>query len=243
VLEDEINFQGADIIAAMIMEPILGARGVIPPHPSFMPKVREICARRGILLIADEVTNRFGRSGDWTGARHGGGKPDFSCTAKAIPNGYFQFGAVMIAQEIAETFKTNTSGGAAIGLGYTYSGHPVGAPAAIACLKETQRPDVKTNAGLRGGQFFKGLWRLGEKYDLIGEVRGGHGLRCALELVSDRTQKTPIDKQTIQRLQTAAYKGGVMLRVSGPNVIFPLIIDEADTAQILQAVDRGFASL
>jgi adenosylmethionine-8-amino-7-oxononanoate aminotransferase len=64
-----------------------------------------------------------------------------------------------------------------------------------------------------------------------------------LELVSDQTQKTPIDKQTIQRLQTAAYKGGVMLRVSGPNVIFPLIIDEADTAQILQAVDRGFASL
>ena len=72
MLEDEINFQGADIIAAMIMEPILGARGVIPPHPSFMPKVREICARRGILLIADEVTTRFGRSGDWTGARHGG---------------------------------------------------------------------------------------------------------------------------------------------------------------------------
>ena len=96
---------------------------------------------------------------------------------------------------------------------------------------------------MRGEQLFKGLWRLGEKYDLIGEVRGGHGLGCALELVSDQTQKTPIDKQTIQRLQTAAYKGSVMLRVSGPNVIFPLIIDEADTAQILQAVDRGFASL
>ena len=61
----------------------------------------------------------------------------------------------MIAQEIAETFKTNTSGGAAIGPGYTYSGHPVGAAAAIACLKETQRPDVKTNAGLRGEHLLK----------------------------------------------------------------------------------------
>ena len=83
VLEDEINFQGADIMAAMIMEPILGARGVIPPPPSFMPKVREICARRGILLIADEVTTRFGRSGDWTGARHGGGQTRFQLHSKS----------------------------------------------------------------------------------------------------------------------------------------------------------------
>jgi adenosylmethionine-8-amino-7-oxononanoate aminotransferase len=76
-------------------------------------------------------------------------------------------------------------------------------------------------------------------------VRGGHGLMCALELVSDHARKTPIDKHTIQRLQTATYEAGVMLRVSGPNVIFspPLIIDEADTAKILSAVDQGFASL
>lgn len=89
MLEDEINFQGADIIAAMIMEPILGARGVIPPHPSFMPKVREICARRGILLIADEVTNRFGRSGDWTGARHGGANQISAAQQKQYPMAIF----------------------------------------------------------------------------------------------------------------------------------------------------------
>ena len=244
-LEDEINFQGAQTIAAMIMEPILGAGGVIPPHASFMPKVREICSRHGILLIADEVITGFGRSGDWTGARHWGVKSDFSCIAKAITNGYFPFGAVMIAEEIAETFETDTSGSAAIGSGYTYSGHPVGAAAAIACLKETQRLDVKTNAGLRGAQLFKGLGQIAEKYDLVGDVRGGHGLMCALELVSDHARKTPIDKHTIQRLQTATYEAGVMLRVSGPNVIFspPLIIDEADTAKILSALDQGFASL
>ena len=244
-LEDEINFQGAQTIAAMIMEPILGAGGVIPPHASFMPKVREICSRHGILLIADEVITGFGRSGDWTGARHWGVKSDFSCIAKAITNGYFPFGAVMIAEEIAETFETDTSGSAVIGSGYTYSGHPVGAAAAIACLKETQRLDVKTNAGLRGAQLFKGLGQIAEKYDLVGDVRGGHGLMCALELVSDHARKTPIDKHTIQRLQTATYEAGVMLRVSGPNVIFspPLIIDEADTAKILSALDQGFASL
>ena len=227
------------------MEPILGAGGVIPPHASFMPKVREICSRHGILLIADEVITGFGRSGDWTGARHWGVKSDFSCIAKAITNGYFPFGAVMIAEEIAETFETDTSGSAAIGSGYTYSGHPVGAAAAIACLKETQRLDVKTNAGLRGAQLFKGLGQIAEKYDLVGDVRGGHGLMCALELVSDHARKTPIDKHTIQRLQTATYEAGVMLRVSGPNVIFspPLIIDEADTAKILSALDQGFASL
>ena len=71
-LEDEIAFQGASSIAAFIMEPILGAGGVIPPHASFMPGVREICTRHGILLIADEVITAFGRTGSWTGSRHWG---------------------------------------------------------------------------------------------------------------------------------------------------------------------------
>ena len=118
----------------------------------------------------------------------------------------------------------------------------MGAAAAIACLKETQRVDVKTNAKLRGAQLFEGLCKLGEKYDLIGDVRGGHGLMCALELVSGPKQKTPLDKRIIQRLQTATYEAGVMLRISGPNVIFSpaLIIDEADIEKILSAVDQGF---
>ncbi len=130
-LEDEIAFQGAGTIAAFIMEPILGAGGgVIPPHESFMPGVREICSRHGILLIADEVITAFGRTGSWTGSRHWGGvQPDLMCTAKAITNGYFPpFGAVMIADHVAETFEQDTTGRAAIGHGYTYSGHPVGGP-------------------------------------------------------------------------------------------------------------------
>lgn len=243
-LEDEINFQGADTIAAFIMEPILGAGGVIPPHESFMPGVREICDRYGILLIADEVITAFGRSGSWSGSRHWGVQPDLMCTAKAITNGYFPFGAVMISDAVAEVFEGDTSGKAAIGSGYTYSGHPVGAAAAIACLKETERLQVKDNAAARGKQLYEGLLALQEKHTLIGDVRGGHGLMCALELVADPATTAPIDKKTIGKVHRTTYENGAMVRVSGNNIILspPLVLTETDVTTILTALAVGFAS-
>lgn len=244
-LEDEIKFQGAETIAAMIMEPILGAGGVIPPHASFMPMVREICDKHGILLIADEVITAFGRTGSWSGSRHWGVKPDFMATAKAITNGYFPFGAVMIADHVVDVFENDKSGKAAIGSGYTYSGHPVGAAAAIACIDETNRLKVNENSAARGAEMFDGLNKLAEKYDLIGDVRGGHGLMCAMELVSDRQAKTPIDKKTIGKIQEVTYEAGVMVRVSGPNIILspPLVINSEETAKIVSALDEGFAAV
>jgi len=243
-LEDEIAFQGAGTIAAMIMEPILGAGGVIPPHESFMPGVRAICDRHGILLIADEVITAFGRTGSWTGSRHWSVQPDLMCTAKAITNGYFPFGAVMISGAVAEVFENDRSGAAAIGHGYTYSGHPVGAAAAIACLAETLRLNVPENAAARGAQLFAGLQKLQEKYTVIGDVRGGHGLMCALELVSERTSKAPIDKAVIGRVQEVAYQAGAMVRVSGPNIIMspPLVLTAEDVQVILGALDAGLAT-
>lgn len=243
-LEDEIAFQGANTIAAMIMEPILGAGGVIPPHESFMPGVREICTKHGILLIADEVITAFGRTGSWTGSRHWGVQPDFMCTAKAITNGYFPFGAVMIAGSVAEVFENDKTGKAAIGHGYTYSGHPVGAAAAIACLKETERLRVHENAAARGAELFAGLNGLASKYDIIGDVRGGHGLMCAMELVSDQKTKAVIDKSTIARIQDVTYKHGTMVRVSGPNIILspPLVLTQQDVDTILSSLDAGFQS-
>ena len=244
-LEDEIAFQGANTIAALIMEPILGAGGVIPPHESFMPGVRKICDQHGILLIADEVITAFGRTGSWTGSRHWGVKPDFMCTAKAITNGYFPFGAVMIADHVVEVFEGDTEGKAAIGHGYTYSGHPVGAAAAIACVTETLRLNVKDNAAALGQQLFEGLQKLYDDFDMIGDVRGGHGLMCALELVSERATKKPIDKATPVKLQKAAYESGAMIRVSGPNVILspPLVLTAEDVDTILAALRSGFQSL
>ena len=243
-LEDEIAFQGAGTIAAFIMEPILGAGGVIPPHKSFMPMVRDICDRHGILLIADEVITAFGRTGSWSGSRHWGVKPDLMATAKAITNGYFPFGAVMIADKIAEVFESDESGRAAIGSGYTYSGHPVGAAAAIACLEETQRLKVNESAAARGTELYDGLIDLKDKHDLIGDVRGGHGLMCAIEVVSDRAAKTPIDKKTIGRVFDGTYANGVMVRVSGANIILspPLVLTADDVAQIVSALDAGFAA-
>ena len=244
-LEDEINFQGSKTIAAFIMEPVLGAGGVIPPHDSFMPMVREICDRHGILLIADEVITAFGRTGAWSGSRLWGVKPDMMCTAKAITNGYFPFGAVMLSQQVVDAFEADQSGRANIGHGYTYSGHPVGAAAALACLAETRRLDVAANAAARGEQLFAGVQKLKERYALIGDVRGGHGLMTALELVSDRATRTPVDKAVPMRLQEEIYRNGVMVRVSGPNLIMspPLILTESETDTILSALDAGFAAI
>lgn len=241
-LEDEIAFQGASTIAAMIMEPVLGAGGVIPPHKSFAPLVREICDRHGILLITDEVITAYGRTGAWSGARLWGIQPDMMATAKAITNGYFPFGAVMLGDKMIAAFEDNPD--AKIGHGYTYSGHPVGAAAALACLAETKRLNVVENAAARGTQLFEGCKALMETYEIIGDVRGGHGLMTAIEMVSDRARKTPIDAASAATVQEVAYQSGAMVRVSGPNLILspPLILSEQDADTILSALDAGFAA-
>ncbi|MEM1073384.1 MAG: aminotransferase class III-fold pyridoxal phosphate-dependent enzyme [Pseudomonadota bacterium] len=243
-LEDEIAFQGANTIAAFVMEPVLGAGGVIPPHASFMPGVRDICDRHGILLIADEVITAYGRTGSWTGSRHWGVKPDFAVTAKAITNGYFPFGAVMITDHVADTFETDETGRANIASGYTYSGHPVGAAAAIACLSETLRLNVPENAAARGAELMAGLKALPDKHEIVGDVRGGEGLMNAIELVADRGSKKPLDAARIKSIFKATYEEGVMVRVSGPNLILspPLIITKEDVAAILSALDIGLAA-
>ncbi|WP_439143920.1 aminotransferase class III-fold pyridoxal phosphate-dependent enzyme [Planktotalea sp.] len=239
-LEDEIAFQGANTLAAMIIEPILGAGGVIPPHKSFAPMVQEICNRNGILLITDEVITAYGRTGAWSGARLWGIKPDMMATAKAITNGYFPFGAVMLGERMVKTFEDNPS--AKIGHGYTYSGHPVGAAAALACLAETKRLNVIENAAARGTQLYEGCLALKEKYDIIGDVRGGHGLMTAIEMVSDRATKKPVDAGRAQVVQDTAYDNGAMVRISGPNLILSpsLVLSEADAQTLLDGIEAGF---
>ncbi|MFK0164422.1 aspartate aminotransferase family protein [Rhizobium sp. NPDC090279] len=243
LFEDEIAFQGADTIAALIVEPVLGAGGVIVPHETFLPLMREICDRHGILLIADEVITAFGRTGAWTGSRLWGVKPDMMSTAKAITNGYFPFGAVMISDKVAEAFESNKNAVGNIGHGYTYSGHPVGAAAALATLKETKRLDVAVNAAARGEELLVGLKKLQNKHELVGDVRG-KGLMCALELVSDRAKKSAAAKDIVQKVHDATYDAGVMVRTSGANVIMspPLIVTAGDVQTILTALDAGLTA-
>jgi putrescine---pyruvate transaminase len=244
-LEAEIAFQGPGTVAAFIMEPVLGAGGVIPPHKSFMPMVRELCSKHGILLISDEIITAFGRTGSESGARHWGVQPDIMTTAKAITNGYFPFGAAMISGAVAEVFESDTTGKASVDQGYTYSGHPVGAAAALAALSEIKRLRVWENAAARGDELFAGLQMLKEKHDVVGDVRGGEGLMCALELVSDRDTKTPVAKHLPLQVQKAAYEDGVMVRVSGNNIILspPLIITTDDVNKILSALDNGLSAV
>ena len=241
---DEIEFQGANTIAAFIMEPILGAGGVIVPHETFMPKLSEICTRYGILMIADEVITGFGRSGDWTGSRHWGVKPDLMSTAKGITSGYLPFGAAMISAPVAEVFESADSADAAIWHGYTYSAHPVCAAAAIANVGELLRLKLNENAAARGTQLYQGGRKLAEKHDIIGDVRGGHGLMTGIEIVSDRAAKTPMDATTMKRIHKAAYEAGAMVRLGAHNILMspPLTISSDEVEVILRALDAGFSA-
>ncbi|MGM0740228.1 MAG: aminotransferase class III-fold pyridoxal phosphate-dependent enzyme [Pseudomonadota bacterium] len=240
---DEIEFQDPSTIAAFIMEPIQGAGGVIVPGDSFMRRMREVCDRYGILLIADEVITGFGRSGDWTGSRHWGVKPDMMTCAKGITSGYFPVGAALMSEKVADVFENSGPEGA-IWHGYTYSAHPVGAAAVVACLSETLRLDTKTNAAARGTQLYDGVCGLAEKYDIIGDVRGGHGLMTGIEIVSDRAAKTPMDGATMKRIHQTAYEAGAMVRLGAHNVLMspPLTITEGEVDRILAALDKGFAA-
>ena len=244
VMEDEIAFQGAETIAAFIMEPILGAGGVIVPHETFMPLMREICDRHGILMIADEVICGFGRTGAWSGSRLWGVKPDLMSVAKGITSAYFPVGAALISEAVAEVFETAGPEGN-IFHGYTYSAHPVGAAAVAACLSETLRLDTKTNAAARGTQMFEGVQALAAKYDIIGDVRGGHGLMTGVELVSDRATKTPLDAETMGRINAAILDSGTMVRMLGNTVAMspPLVITEAEVNTILASLDTALASV
>lgn len=241
--EDEIMFQGASTIAAFIMEPIQGAGGVIVPDASFMKLMREICDRHGILMISDEVITGFGRTGDWSGARHYGVKPDMMSTAKGITSGYFPVGAALLNDKIAEVFENSDPAEGGIFHGYTYSAHPVGAAAVTACLSETIRLDTKTNAAARGTQLFEGCRKLAEKFDMIGDVRGGEGLMLGMELVSDKSAKTPMDMPTMKRIHAATYEAGCMVRLGMNNILMspPLTITQSEVDGILSALDAGLS--
>jgi adenosylmethionine-8-amino-7-oxononanoate aminotransferase len=166
------------------------------------------------------------------------------CIAKAITNGYFPLGAVMISGKVAEAFESNKDAFGAIGHGYTYSAHPVGCAAALACLPEIKKADVAANAAARGTELLDAAKALKKKHELIGDVRG-KGLMVAIELVSDRATKAPADKNVVGQVFEAAYAAGVMIRISGNTIILspPLIITRADVALIGSALDAGLSAV
>tara|TARA_B100000029_G_scaffold508824_1_gene596606 strand:- start:5491 stop:6843 length:1353 start_codon:yes stop_codon:yes gene_type:complete len=240
-LEELIASQGADTIAAFILEPVIGSGGVIVPHKSFMKNIREICNKHRILLIADEVICAFGRTGHWTGSRLWGVKPDIMTIAKALTGGYFPMGATLLSGEIAEAIEENKDNFGILGHGYTNSGNPVGAAAALAALQETEKLDVVSNAKARGSELLLGLNQLKEKYEMIGDVRG-QGLMAAIEMVDDRKTRKPSNKDRVSSVFNSICKAGVLIRASGNNFIISpsLVINSKDVTKIVSAIDNGF---
>ena len=242
-LEREIVFQGPDTVAAFIAEPIQGAGGVIVPPANFWPQVRQICDQYGVLLIADEVVTGFGRTGHLFGTRLWGVKADLWCLAKGISSGYVPLGATAISSKVADVFDADTSGAAQIAHGYTYSAHPVAAAAAIATLQLLQTQKIPEHVARVAPPFQQRLRGLESRIPFVGNVRG-HGLMLGVEMVADKVTRATLPKTSdiAARVARAAYRRGLMVRVSGPNLILspPLVITPAELGQLCDRLEGAF---
>ncbi len=242
-LEREIVFQGPDTVAAFIAEPIQGAGGVIVPPANFWPLVREVCDRHGVLLIADEVVTGFGRTGHLFGTRLWGVQADLWCLAKGISSGYVPLGATAIGQRVAAAFEADETAAGQVTHGYTYSAHPVAAAAALATLRILQRDDVPGHVARVAPAFQARLRGLTQRHAWVGDVRG-HGLMLGVEMVADAAKKTPLPKTSDvpARVARAAYRRGLMVRVSGPNLILspPLVITENELDFLCSTLEAAF---
>ncbi|WP_310461948.1 aminotransferase class III-fold pyridoxal phosphate-dependent enzyme [Sphaerotilus sp.] len=245
MLEREIVFQGPDTVAAFIAEPIQGAGGVIVPPANYWRLVRQVCDRHGVLLIADEVVTGFGRGGALFGTRLWGVNADLWCLAKGISSGYVPLGATAIGRKVAEVFDTDTTGGAAVSHGYTYSAHPVAAAAALATLDLLEELDIPGNAARVGACLQERLQAL-HRFSFVGDVRG-MGLMAGIEMVTDKARRTPMPRTSDipARVAREAYRRGLMVRISGPNLILspPLVITREEIDQLVDLLDASFAAV
>lgn len=243
LLDREITFQGPDTVAAFIAEPVQGAGGVIVPPHNYWPLVRKICDKHGVLLIADEVVTGFGRTGQMFGTRLWGVNADLWCLAKGITSGYIPMGATAISRKVSKVFDDDTTGNASLAHGYTYSAHPVAAAAALATLEQVQALGVVENAARVGERMQAGLAGLRERCRFVGDVRGV-GLMTGIEMVTDKAKRTPMTRSSDipARVARAAYERGLMVRVSGPNLILspPLTISESEIDFLVATLTAAF---
>ena len=186
-LRDVIMVEGAQNIAALILETVVGTNGVLVPPDGYLAGVRTICDEFGIMLIADEVMAGFGRCGEWFAVDHWGIAPDLIAFAKGVNSGYVPLGGVVISDRIAESFQTRAYPG-----GLTYSGHPLACAAAVASINIFREEHIIENARRIGAEVLgPGLRELAERHPSVGEVRG-LGVFWAVELVRDRATREPL---------------------------------------------------
>ncbi|HVA47115.1 MAG TPA: aspartate aminotransferase family protein [Pirellulales bacterium] len=214
LLEAAILREGRDTVAAFLGEPVQGAGGVIVPPDDYWPRVREICDRYGVLLIADEVITGFGRTGEWFALSRYGIEPDIVSFAKGITSGYFPLGGIGVSDRIGAAID-GAAGDRTWMHAFTYSGHPVGCAVALVNLAIIEREGLVAQAGALGRRLLEGLRTLGS-HPHVGDVRG-LGLMCAVELVADKTTKAefPAAEQVGPRVYAATQERGLFTRLRG----------------------------
>jgi taurine---2-oxoglutarate transaminase len=185
-LEEILQYEGPQNVAAVILETITGGNGVIVPPDGYLQSVREVCDRHGILLILDEVITGFGRTGKWFGCEHWDVVPDILTVAKGINSGYVPLGAMVISEQLADWVQDKYFAG-----GLTYSGHPLACAAGVASIEAFREEGIVENAAELGDVLGEELRGLAGRHDVIGDVRG-KGLLYGVELVKDRETREPL---------------------------------------------------
>jgi taurine--2-oxoglutarate transaminase len=177
---------GGDTVAGIIVEPVTGANGIIVPPPEYFPRLREICDKWGVLLIADEIMSGFGRTGKWFAVDHWDVVPDILTMAKGLSGAYVPVGATIVRKHIGDRFKEQF-----FSHGATYAGHALACAAATAVIPIYQEDNLIENSEKMGKYLLEKSMELKDKHPSVGEVRG-LGLFVGLELVKNKETREPI---------------------------------------------------
>lgn len=241
-LEQLILREGADTIAAMFVEPVMGAGGVIVPPREYFPRIQAVLRRYDILLIADEVITGFGRTGNYWGCETFGIEPDMITCAKALSSGYIPISAVLLSEGIWQAMLAESEKIGVFGHGFTYSGHPVAASVALEALAIYEERDIVGHVRRLAPVLQEGIRAL-EAHPLVGEARGV-GLVGALELVMDKSSRTPfpVERQVGPHVVKRCEAHGIIIRALAGDVLAvspPLVIDAHDLHALLSGIERA----
>ncbi len=243
-LETLIVNEGPDTVAAFVAEPVMAAGGVLLPPANYFEKVQAVLDKYDVLMIADEVICGFGRTGNMWGSQTYNIRPDMVTCAKQLSSGYLPISAIMISDQIYEVFKEQSRKHGALGMGYTYGGHPVAAAVALETLKIYQERDILGHVRSVMPRFQQRLATLADSV-LVGEARGV-GLIGALELVMDKStrEQYPVAAKAAPTLAAQALARGLIVRPLPGDVIGicpPLIISEAQIDELFDSLAAAVA--
>ena len=241
-LDQMIQKEGPDTVAAFIAEPVMGAGGVIIPPATYFDKIQAVLEKYDILLIADEVICGFGRTGNLFGSETYGVRPDSISIAKALTSAYLPLGAVTVGEPVYQAMLEESRKIGQFGHGFTYSGHPVACAVALKTLEIYQRDDIVGQVKKASPHFLARIAKLGE-HPLVGNARGV-GLIGAVELAADKTKKQAFDpaKTVAAKAVSFIQDEGVLLRnLLGDVIAFcpPLVIKSAEIDEMFDGVTRG----